>query len=173
MKLLIKVCTRYGLVAGALSFILMIVMYYLGRHPLLIAPYLDFRILLFSILLFFGLKEFRDYHQHGVLYFWQAMIGSAVVVAVASVISSIGLQVFGMIDKDFVSTYVSQMVSYLQTFSKEDVERIGKDVFERNINQLPTTNISVLAITYFAQGLGIGFFVSIILSVILRRQPKN
>lgn len=173
MKLLIKVCIRYGLVAGALSFILLIVMYYLGRHPLLIAPYLDFRIVLFSILLFFGLKEFRDYHQGGVLYFWQAMIGSAVVVVVASVTSSIGLQVFGMIDKDFVSTYVTQMVSYLQTFSKEDVERIGKDVFERNINQLPTTNISVLAITYFAQGLGIGFFVSIILSVILRRQPKN
>jgi hypothetical protein len=30
-----------------------------------------------------------------------------------------------------------------------------------------------LAVTYFVQGISIGFFVSIILSVILRRQPKN
>jgi hypothetical protein len=65
------------------------------------------------------------------------------------------------------------MSQYLNTFSKEDIERIGKEVFERNLNQLPTTNISVLAMTYFVQGLAIGFFVSIILSVIVRRQPKN
>jgi hypothetical protein len=64
------------------------------------------------------------------------------------------------------------MTDYLKTFPKEDIERIGKDVYERNLNDLPETNIRKLVETYFAQGIAIGFFVNIILSVILRRQPK-
>ena len=119
------------------------------------------------------MKEVRDYYQNGELYFWQGMIGAGIVVLVADVIASIGLTIFGSIEKEFIASYVKEMIQYLNTFSKEDVERIGKEVFERNLKQLPTTNISVLAVTYFVQGLSKGFFVSIILSVILRRQPKN
>ena len=50
---------------------------------------------------------------------------------------------------------------------------MGKEIYERNLAELPTTNISRLTITYFIHGLVIGFFVNIILSVILRRQPKT
>ncbi len=170
---LLKISIRYGLVAGLLTFILLVVLYYIGTHPLLIAPYLDFRILLFGIFIFFALKEVRDYYQHGELYFWQGMIGAGIVVLLADVIASIGVTIFGSIETEFIASYVKEMIQYLNTFSKEDIERIGKEVFERNLEQLPTTNISVLAVTYFVQGLSIGFFVSIILSVILRRQPKN
>jgi hypothetical protein len=169
---LLKVSIRYGLVAGVLTFILLVALYYIGTHPLLIAPYLDFRILLFGIFIFFALKEVRDYYQNGELYFWQGMIGGGIVILLADVIASIGLTIFGNIEPEFIASYVKEMTQYLGTFSKEDIERIGKEVFERNLKQLPTTNVSVLAITYFVQGLSIGFFVSIILSVILRRQPK-
>jgi hypothetical protein len=170
---LLKISVRYGLVAGVLTFILLVALYYIGRHPLMIAPYLDFRILLYGIFIFFSLKEIRDYYQNGELYFWQGMIGGGIVVLLADSISSVGLTAFGSFEKDFITSYVKLMSQYLNTFSKEDIERIGKEVFERNLNQLPTTNISVLAMTYFVQGLAIGFFVSIILSVIVRRQPKN
>jgi len=172
MKLLLKVCIRYGLVAGLLSLILLIAIFYVGRHPFLIAPFLDFRILTFGVFIFFSLKEFRDYYQGGVLYFWQGMIGSGVVVMTATVVSSIGLQIFGTLEQDFVSAYVTQLTAYLNTFPKEVIDQIGKDVFERNLKELPATHISTLVQTHFAQGLVIGFFISIILSVILRKQPK-
>ncbi|HZB13783.1 MAG TPA: hypothetical protein VE467_12175, partial [Chryseolinea sp.] len=61
-KTLWKVSTRYGAAAGILAFILLLVMYYVGRHPLLTSPFLDFRILLFGIFIFFTLKELRDYY---------------------------------------------------------------------------------------------------------------
>ena len=173
MKLLFKVSLRYGLVAGFLSVILLMALFYLGRHPFLIAPFLDFRILLFGIFIFFDLKEFRDYYQSGVLYFWQGMIGSAVVVVISTLVSSIGLQLFGSLEKDFIASYVKEFTAYMNTFPKEVVEQIGKEVFERNLKELPATNITDLVQTHFAQGIVIGFFVSIILSVILRRQPKN
>lgn len=173
---LLRVSIRNGLIAGLLATIVLIVLYYVGRHPFLIAPFFDFRIVLFGIFIFFTLKEFRDYHQQGLLYFWQGLFSSFIVVMVASTVAGVGLWVFGTWESAFVSDYVREMTAYLQKFTEEDLARarIGKETYERNLEQLPATNISTLVITHFAQGMMIGFFISLIISVILRKtnQPQ-
>jgi hypothetical protein len=169
MKDLAKVCLRYGAVAGVLSAILLVILYYAGRNPFLISPFLDFRIFIFGVFIFFSLREFRDFYQGGTLFFWQALFGSFVIVMLSSLISSAGLYLFGSVEEEFVTSYVQQMTQYLKTFPPEEIQRIGKDIYERNLRELPSTNISTLVLTHFAQGIIIGFFVSIILSVILRK----
>jgi hypothetical protein len=173
IKKLLRISVRYGTVGGILAFMLLIITFYLGRHPLITSPFLDFRVLLFGIFIFFTLKEFRDYEQEGVLYFSQAMIGGLVVIMIMTTLTSIMLQIFGTVEKDFVATYIDQVTAYIKAFTKEDIERVGKALYERNLAELPSTNISMLTVTYFVHGLVIGFFVNIILSVILRRQPKT
>lgn len=173
MKTLMKVSARYGAGAGILASILLVVMYYFGPHPLLISPFLDFRILLFGIFVFFTLKEFRDYYHEGFLYFWQAMLGGLTVILLATIITSFFLWLFGSYEKEFVDSYVTQITAYIKSFPQEDIDRIGKEIYERNLRALPATNIFDLTQTYFMQGIIIGFFVNIILSVILRRQPKT
>lgn len=170
---LMRIALRYGLIGGVIAFVLVIVMFYLGRHPLVVSPYLDFRILLFGIFVFFALKEFRDYDQEGVLYFAQAMLGGFMVIFVVTVTASVLIWIFGLFESDFVSQYIEQVTAYVKAFSQEDIDRLGKDAYERNLMALPSTNISKLAFTYFVQGLVIGFFVNIVLSVIVRRQPKT
>lgn len=169
---LVRVQAKYGVIAGVLSAALLVLLYYLGRHPLLISPLLDFRILLFTIFIFFSLKEFRDYDQDGILYFWQALMGALLLVFVTSAVAAVALQLFGSVEKGFVPSYIESITAYLKTFPQHDIDQIGQDVFERNLKALPSTTISELTITYFAQGMGIGLFISIILSVILRRHPK-
>ena len=169
MNALVRVCLRYGVVAGVLTVILMVIMFYLGRHPFLIAPFLDFRILIFGVFLFFSLKEFRDYYQGGVLYFWQGLVGSFIVIVLALVIGSSGLYLFGKFEPQFLDRYISEMTLYLKSFPKENIEQIGKDIYERNLSLLPATNLADLVMTYFVQGIVIGSFVSIILSVIMRK----
>jgi hypothetical protein len=169
---LLKISARYGGAGGVLAFVLLLIMYYLGRNPLLTSPFLDFRILLFGIFVFFTLKEFREYYQNGVLYFWQAMAGGLTVVLVATTITSGLLWLFGTLEKDFVVSYIDQLTAYLKSFPQEDIDRIGKEVYDRNINALPTTNVIDLVQIYFMQGIVIGFFVTIIISVVVRRQPK-
>lgn len=171
-KKLFTVSARYGAAGGGLAFLLLVVMYYLGPHPLLTSPFLDFRILLFGIFIFFTLKEFRDYHHKGVLYFWQAMAGGLTVVLIATWITSCLLWLFGDWEKDFVVSYVAQLTTYLRSFPQEDIDRIGKEIYDRNLRELPATNVFDLVQTYFMQGIIIGFFVTTILSVTLRRQPK-
>lgn len=175
MKLssLLSICVRNGAIAGGLLILLMIGLYYMGRHPLLIAPFLDFRIITFAVFMFFSLKEFRDYYQGGILHFWQGLIGSGVLVFSAAVISGIGIYIFASVEDDFIKDYITQFTAYFSSFPKEDVEAMGKDQFERNLQSLTSTNSLQLAFDYFGKGILIGLPVSIIMSVFLRKQPKN
>jgi uncharacterized membrane-anchored protein YitT (DUF2179 family) len=170
---LISIGIRNGAMAGVLAIALLVVMFYIGRHPLLVSPFMDFRILLFGIFIFFTLKEFRDTHQEGALYFWQGMTGSFIMIMVAATISSMLILVFCSIESSFIPSYIENSIKYLKTFPAEDIERIGKDVYQRNLELLPATNSKQIASQYFVQSLMIGLFVSIILSVILRKEPKT
>jgi hypothetical protein len=171
---LISIGIRYGVIAGVLcSALLMATFYLMDRHPLMVSPFFDYRILLFGVFIFFSLKEFRDYHQQGELYFSQGMVCSFFFVMVAATVSSLLLWVFCAFESTFIPTYVAAVTEYLKTFPPEDIERIGKDVFESNLNSLSATNGKQIAGKYFIQSIMIGFFVSIILSVILRKEPKT
>jgi len=173
LRSLATIALRWGAIASVLAVSLLIAMYYLGRHPLMVAPFLDFRIILYGIFIFFSLREFRDYQQQGVLYFWQGMAGSFLLVTVAGTLSALFFWIFGTLETDFVPSYVKQMTAYLQNFPQEDIDRIGKEVYESNLKSLPTTNMAQLASLYLAQSFVIGLFVSIIMSVILRKQPNQ
>jgi hypothetical protein len=170
---LIKLAIRYGLIAGVLCGVLVIATYYFGNHPLMVSPFLDYRVLLYGVFIFFNLKELREDYQQGELYFSQGMVSSFIFVTVAGTLSSLILLVFCYAEPKFIADFVTAMTDYLKGFSEEDINRIGKDVFDSNLNALPATDGKQIAGKYFFQSIMIGFFVSIILSVILRKQPKQ
>lgn len=168
----VRVSLRYGILTGVVGFGLLLILYYMGRHPFLFPIYLDFRIFLFGIMLFFALKEVRDYHNGGSLYFWQGMMGSFLFVVSFGLVAGSLLLGFTHLVPDFVASYISLFEAQAKTFPPEVIERIGKDVYERNLLELPATQGIDLALLYFWQGLMIGLFISIIISVILRKQPN-
>ena len=169
----VTVMIRYGSICGFLSALLVVAIYYMGQHPMLIQPYFDYRILLFSLFIFFGLKEFREYHQGGVLYFWQGMIGSYLIIFIASLVGSLGMFLFAVLEPRFVGDYIEVMMQSLKSFTPEQIKQVGKDVYDSNLQSIPSTNGWILAVTYFTHGIIYGLFISIILSVILRKQPKT
>lgn len=170
---LVRSPLRFGFIGGVLGFGLVVILYFIGSHPFLIPVFLDFRIILLVILLIFSLKELRDFYFKGVLYFWQAMVASFILTAVFAITASGLIIVFGSFVPRFVSSYVEQFLAQAREFPPEVIERIGREVFERNLETLPSTTPFDLALLYFGQCFVIGFFVSIIISVILRRQPQN
>lgn len=170
---LIGISLRNGFIGGVLSVILLIIMYYTGPHPMLILPFVDFRIILFGIFIFFTLKEFRDSYQDGVLHFFQGMLGSFLLVMVMATVAAAGVWIFSVCERDFVSDYIKQGMESLKNYSKEDIDRIGKEIFDRNLALLPSTNGKALAGKHFGQSLVFGLFLSLILSVTLRKQPKS
>lgn len=172
MQPLVKVPLVNGAIAGVLGSFLVVGLYYLDRHPLLFPVYFDQRILLFGIFIFFTLKELRDYYGD-VLYFWQGIIASFIFISVFAIISSAALMGFSALVPDFVQSYIHLSTEQLKGLPADVIERIGKEVYERNLNALPSTNAKELAKLYFWQSFIIGLFISIIMSVLLRRQPKS
>ncbi len=170
---LIFIGLRNGLVAGLLGFCLLLALYYIGKHPFLFPVFFDFRIFLFGIFLIITLREIRDIHQEGILFFWQGMISSLLFTIIFALVASFLIWIFAYINPLFLQNYISTALDQIKAIPAEAIEQIGKDAYERNLKALPSTNGYDLAIHYFWQSFVISFFVSIIISVILRRQPKN
>lgn len=170
---LVRVCTRYGGIAGLLCGVFLISLFYMGKHPFLINPFYDFRVLVFAILLFFSLKEVRDYYQEGFLYFWQGMAGNLFFLGTSAIVAALAILIFGTWNPSFLSEYIIQFTKQIQNLPPETVEQIGKDVLERNLSALPSTTLSNLAGLYAWQSFVIGFFISVIISVIVRRRPNT
>lgn len=170
---LLGVSLRYGLIGGVLGFGLVLVLYYVGQHPFLTPIFLDFRILLFGVLIFFSLKEVRDYYQQGELYFWQGMIGSFIFTFAYALISSSLMYGFARVQPEFVSSFIRLAIEQTRTFAPEDIERIGRQNYEEGLRSLQSADAYFMASRYFVQSFILSFFISIILSVILRRQPKT
>lgn len=173
MNPLVRISMRNGLLAGALGFGLIVVLYYIDRHPLLIPPYLDFRIILFGVFIFFTLREIREYHYGGILYFWQGMISGFLFTVAYAAVSFFALQLFAYAVPEFLSEYVRLSMEHLKSFPPEAIESMGQEAYERNLELLPTTDTTDLAVLHVVQSFVISLFISIVLSVVLRKQPKE
>lgn len=163
---------KYGLAGAGLAVMLLIILYYANKHPLLVPVIYDYRILLFAILIFFSIKEFKDYYNAKTLHFWQGMaIGLTCYVTVA-LVAAIAVYIIGLMEPLFLSSYISTMTRQLQDNKDLFVESISAEVYDDALKNLPSTTMSDLAVDYFLKSMPIGLFLTIIISVILRKQPK-
>jgi hypothetical protein len=173
MKPIIKVPVLYGAIAGVLGCLIIVTLYYLDRHPFLIPVYTDYRILLLGIFIFFSLKDFRDGYRNGVMYFWEAIIASFVLVSTFAVIAGIGVTVFANLVPAFLQKYIVLNTEILKNLPADIIEKLGgQNVVDSNLRALPATNVGDLVMLYIWQSYMIGAFISMILSVVLRKQPK-
>jgi Protein of unknown function (DUF4199) len=170
---LIAISLRYGLIAGITGFVLLISLFYIGWHPFLVPVFFDFRIVIFSVLIVFCLRELREYYFGGLLFFWQGMIASFIITFVFAVIASLLLLNFTYLVPDFVTQFITLSLEQVKTYTAEDIQRIGKEIYEQGVKSLKEADGAFMATRYFFQSFIISFFISIIISVILRRQPPT
>lgn len=170
---LVRIPLKYGILGGVLSVAFFISFYYFGKHPFLIPPFLDIRVLLIAILLFFALREVREFFFQGILYFWQGMAGCLVYLVTMAAIGHLGILGFGNFDPNFRDMFVQQGMAQIKSLPPDSIAQIGKQAVDEVLATLPTTTLSQMAFKYTGQTFSIGFFITIIISVILRRQPKT
>ncbi len=170
---LFRIVIRYGLITGVIGFALLVSLYYLGRHPFVIPVFFDFRIILFALVLVFSLRDFREFHNEGLLSFAQGMMGSFILTFAYALVSSVLLFAFVSWNKEFLSSFIELTLEQAKSYPVEDIERMGKGTFEEGLKAIRNADAAYLAKRYFFQSFIISFFISIIISVILRRQPKT
>jgi len=84
-----------------------------------------------------------------------------------------GIVGFATLVPDFVHNFVELAEEQTKNFSAEDINRIGKETFEQSLKELKQADRYFMAQRYFFQTYIISFFLSIIISVVLRRTPKE
>lgn len=170
---LVRVMARYGVISGIIGVIAVVVFFYIGKHPFWIFPLFDPRVLLIAIFLVFGLKEVRDYFQEGVLFFWQGLIGSLVLLAVMSVTGYAGILIFASSEPEFLKLYITQGLEQINNIPAESADEIGKSAIEEVRRTIHDTTVYWMAKRYAVQTYLFGFFIAVIISVVLRRQIKS
>jgi len=170
---LIKVPFRYGLLGGAIGSLVIAVLYFIGRHPFLLPVIFDFRVILFGVFIFFSLKELRDYNLQGVLFFWQGMISSYVFIITSALIGSLFTWGFAKWYTQFLSSYIEKLREQMTAYKNEIITSVGTEAYNEQWKKLPFTSPMDLAGDYFLKSMIIGLFLAIIMSVILRKQPKT
>lgn len=169
----VRIAVRNGLLAAALGFVFLLALYFMGKHPFLFPVYVDFRIVLFGVFMVMGLHELREDYQHGVLSFGQAMITNLLFTIVFATGVAAALWLWCLVYPDFLTDYIALATEQIRAIEPQIVEQLGKDSYQRNLERLPDTHGGDLALDYWVKSFILSFFISMILSVILRRQPKT
>lgn len=168
-----KVSFKFGIIGSLFTILLFLILYYFGQHPLLIPAILDFRIILFPIILVFSIRAFKEQYNNGILHFWQGMSVGLTCIVFISLSMLLFILLFGeMIEKSFLSEYIQQSIQNINEVKENLVESIGEEVLQKSLEILPTTTIFDLALDYFLKSLPYGIFLTIIISLILRRKPN-
>ena len=170
---LYKVPVKFGFFGGILLSVLLLILYYEDKHPLLIPIFIDFRLLAIPIFVFLATKEFRDYKNNRQMHYWQGMFLGFICYTTMGIVPGIFILIFNAINgqflADFISISMSQLVDNKDTF----IESIGQEAYDSNLAKLPSTTAFDLSVDYLAKTIVLGLLFTIIISVFLKRQPKT
>ncbi|MEQ8575644.1 DUF4199 domain-containing protein [Fulvivirga sp.] len=177
LKPIYSVPIKYGLIGSLLAIILIIALFYMGKHPLLIPIFFDYRILLFGLFIFFALKEFKDYYNNKILQFWQGMVIGIGIYVIIGLVVAIFVVSFSSVVPDFHNSYIEGTLRGLELDKEQLVGQgkitISEEEFENQKQMLKASPTYVLGIDYFIKSCLLGFFITIIMAVILRRSESR
>ena len=159
---------KFGLTGGVVIIGLFMVTYFLDDDP--IDTTRNFDILAIPVVVFFAIKEFKDYHNNKTLQFWQGMSIGMGVFTLIGILTS--LFVFGFIefiDPDILQGYINAKVEFL--ISKKDgvIENFGEEVYQQGIKDVKKTTSSAISWDNLVKKSVVGMMITIFVSILLRK----
>ena len=171
---LLLVPFRYGGLGLPFNILAIIVLFLIGRHPLLLNPILDARIPLYALIIFASFKTYKDNYSQGVMHFWQGLAMGLVAYLLMAIGTSIFIYIFSAVaSTDFLSEYIRIATGQLEANKEVFIESIGEKTYLATLEQLPNTRPVHLALDYLLKSTPIGLFLTLLLAVLMRRKFSN
>ncbi len=130
---------------------------------------LDFGFLLIPIMVFFAIKDFKENHNKGELRFWQGMTAGFVTYSTIAVGSAIFIWIFLSLEEQVLQGYIADRLQLLMENRAEFESTLGEDLYKEQVRKMNATTPGVMAWDDFWKKLSIGLFLTILISVILRK----
>jgi hypothetical protein len=160
---------KYGLIGGALIIVLFFVLIYLDVNPLIANKRLDFGFLILPLFVFFGIKEFRDIRNSKQLRFWQGMTVGFFTYIFLALTSALFILLILNLNTELLEQYIVDRSLLIENNKAQIIENLGEEVYSITYQDLQNITPMVLAIDDFLKKIFAGLFITIIISVILRR----
>ena len=166
-----KTSIKYSIACALFLLILLFLSRSLGLNPLMDLSQLIFDALIFTLFTIFAIREFKIYQNGGNLHFWQGMTIGFFVYLPSILVFTIGFFVLFTINDSLLEEYKVEAMQFLELKKEEYINQFGQEQYEAQI--LAIENIALLGLTTTTaiKKLIAGFFVSPMISIILRKKP--
>lgn len=169
---MLKLSIRYAIFCGVFLTIIYHLSYFLGSNPQIDVSHLLFDVILFGLFIFFSQKEFKTYHGQGYFHFWQGMTMGFLVYCVATIVFSGALVAYFYLDSEAVTTYQESATDFLNERAEMYREQFGEEGMQRQLDEINNVTKWDLILSSTLKKLLAGFFITPVISIILRKQPK-
>lgn len=165
---LVKVPLKYGVAGGVIGIILFLTLYYSDGEPLYSIRIFDF--VLLPIFVFFSIKEVRDYKWGGKIAYWQGMTAGLFCYVVIALVSALFIWIFlTNIDPELFVQHKQENIAILTGDQQNWVEQLGEDGYEQALADVSATTPFSLAADDLIKKLLIGFFMTSLIAIFLKR----
>lgn len=161
---------KFGLVGGAMSVLLFAGIYFFGKNPLIVYRQFDFGFLLLPLFLFFSIREFRDFGNNGELRFWQGMTVGFLTYMIIAFISALFVWAFiTFVDDQLLAGYIGDRLRLITMMKEEMIAQMGEAIYDRTYMEVQGITAVEVAVDEFLKKIFIGLFLTILISVFLRK----
>jgi hypothetical protein len=170
MNKYLKTAYQFGALGGVLSVASFIFLSFWNTDPTNLN--LIFGYLITPIALFLGIKFFKEYNNGGYLSFAEGMTVGFVTYLLIGVISSLGIVLFLTVSPELFSSIQDSKWSVLEENREVIIAQVGLDSFELTQSNLKKISVWDIALNDGIWKIIPGLFFSIIISIILRKNPN-
>ena len=169
---MLKRSLKYALSCGVFLVVVFHLSYLVGSNPLIDLSHLALDAFLIGMFIFFAAKEYKRYDGDGIFYFWQGMtIGFWVYIL--GVLVFFGAQtIYFQLNSDAVINYQTDATNFLNEKAAIYNEKFGEEVFQAQLDAIRQVNSWDLIFSSTMKKIIAGFFVSPVISIILRNKHK-
>ncbi len=172
-KPLTKIAIKYGIIGGLISVLLLLVLFYTGKNPFLYTRKVPFGIVLVPLFIFFAIKEFRDFKNNYTLHFWQGLILGFVCYLIIALISAGFTRIFLSYHPEMLQDIMKVGIQAIKDNKEETIKNLGEATHIELLNTISTnTTAYVIALEDFILKMFLGFFATLIISLVLRKNTQ-
>jgi hypothetical protein len=171
MKDLPHTPVKFGLIGTGIHIFIFFIYYFIGANPLIEMYTIDIFIL--PVFLYFGIREYRDYNNNKLLSFGQGMTAGLILYVLIATLTAVFAYFFLEYgDSGLMESYVQNRITKLTGNEQKIIEEMGQASYDESLNQLKVTTSKTLALDNFLKRIAIGFLLTSIISMVMKRKQK-
>lgn len=172
MNALKKTAVKYAIICGLMMVVSHLIQDYAGLKPLVSINSFFIDLIMFFGFVFFANKEFKEYKNGEILHFWQGISIGLIIILISCVIFTMFSATYYTINEFAFNEYLQDTQVHFEKLREASLEQMTEEQFEAQKKAYLDTTVFDLVRGKFFTKLVIGFLMTPLVAIVLRKQTK-